>query len=188
MPYSANHRTASLRSPLPGTHTGRSELKVGLHRLSAAGESSNCVLRLKLPPGLPVLEDTLRFVTAYVKQRYVSRVAEQVSLACYELLSNALDYGRIGSDVTLELRVGRSDITVHVQNNAIGERIDMLKKHLDRLTKDPAGTYEAEMTRSLSGQGARAMLGLARVCHEANMRLDYSVDGATISASATCRR
>lgn len=156
--------------------------------MSLGSEAATCVLRLRLPPGLPVLEDTLRFVTVYAKQRYVSRVAERVGVACYELLSNALDYGRIGSDVTLELHVDHNDVSVHVSNTAIGERIDMLEKHLARLKGDPARTYEAEMTRSLSGQGARAMLGLARVCHEAGMRIDCKVEGSMVSVSATCRR
>ncbi len=147
-----------------------------------------CVLRLRLPPGLPVLEDALRFITAYVKRRYVQRVAEQVGLAAYELLGNALDYGRVGHDVTLELRASAIDITVLVGNEAINERIDMLARHLDRLRNDAAATYEQEMTKSLTGHGARAMLGLARVSHEAGMELGFAADGSRVQMTATCRR
>lgn len=158
------------------------------HAPPSAAALGTSALQLALPPGLPILEDTLKFVSAFAKKRFVSRVAERVAVASYELLGNALDYGRIGHDVAFEIAISEDHVHVRVANTAIAERIDMLRRHLSRLDANAEATFEAEMTRSLKGTGPRAMLGLARIRHEADMALTHTVSDARVTVTASCRR
>jgi hypothetical protein len=91
-------------------------------------------------------------------------------------------------EITYELSTTMTDICVVVRNATISSRIEMLRAHLARIQENPERTYTSELERSMSPSGRRAMLGLARICHEANMVLRAAVDGANLSISASCRR
>jgi len=122
-----------------------------------------------------VLEYTHAFVAAYAKRRFLSRAVEPLSLAAYELLSNALGYASISSQVVLQLHESPVGVAVRVTNDTGPARIDMLCAQLDRLGKSAEATFVDEVRRSVSGGGGRPALGLARVVHEAKVGLEVYV-------------
>jgi len=146
------------------------------------------VFRLVLSPGLPLLEDTVKLVATYARSRFSQRVADRVALASQELLNNALDYCKVGHEVVFELSVGEDDVEVRVENAAIAERVDMLRKHLARIEQNPEGIFAEEVRRALDGRGARPMLGLSRIRAEAQMEVDVKVELNNVAVTATCRR
>ena len=128
------------------------------------------------------------FVTGYAKAVFTLGAADKVILASHELLENALKYSLMMKEITFELSATKTEVCVLLRNTTISSRIEMLRAHLLRIQEDPERTYTTELERSMSGNGRRAMLGLVRICHEGNMILRASVDGSTITVSASCRR
>jgi hypothetical protein len=128
------------------------------------------------------------FVSGYAKAVFSASTAERVILASQELLENALHYSLMSKEIAFELCVTANEARVSVQNTTISSRIEMLRAHLTRIQEDPERTYTTELERSMSGGGRRAMLGLVRICHEANMVLGASVDGGDVTVTASCRR
>lgn len=135
------------------------------------------LLHVACEPGSDVLEPLHRFLSSFVRLRLRPVIAERVSLAGYELLANGLAYGRVNSDVLFELTQRGDSITITVKNHTVATRIRMLTLHLEKLRAGPEAAYLDEMRRSVSGGTPRAMLGLARVMHEAKMTLDQAAEG-----------
>jgi hypothetical protein len=134
------------------------------------------LMRVVCEPGSDVLEPLHRFLTSFVRIRLRPVIAERAGLAGYELLANGLNYGRINSDVVFELSQHGDSIKLSVKNYTVLTRIRMLTTHLEKLRAGPEALYLEEMRRSVSGGTPRAMLGLARVMHEAKMTLDMKTE------------
>jgi hypothetical protein len=128
------------------------------------------------------------FVSGYAKAVFTMGAADRVILASQELLENALQYSLMSKEITYELGVTATEVRVSVRNATISSRVEMLRAHLIRIQEDPERTYTTELERSMSGGGRRAMLGLVRICHEANMVLSASVDSGNVTVMASCRR
>ena len=137
----------------------------------------------------PDLEQFLAFITAYTRGRFSASLAERVTLASTELLDNAVRYGSLARDFTYRLDVDGQRAMVSVQNTTVRARIDMLTAQLRRVEASAEQVYSAELERSMApGAGRRSMLGLARICHEAEMKLSLDVDGNEVSVRASCVR
>jgi anti-sigma regulatory factor (Ser/Thr protein kinase) len=145
------------------------------------------LVRIVCSPGGDALEATHQFIERYSQSRFANQIAQRVSLATYELLANAFNFGLLSADVTIELLSSDTRIEVRVTNDAIAARISMLTAHLEKLKHDAGATMLDEMRRSVGGLGARAMLGLARVAHEATFDLSLAVDGRRVTVSASGR-
>ena len=131
----------------------------------------------------------LRFITAYTRGRFSSGLAERVTLASTELLDNALRYGSLARDFSYALKIDDAKVTVSVRNTTVRTRVDMLTAQLRRLDSSPEQVYASELERSLSaGSGRRSMLGLARIRHEAEMRVDVQVSDNEVNVCAYCAR
>ena len=128
------------------------------------------------------------FVSGYAGSVFQGRTAERVVLASQELLENAMRYSLMMKEVAYELSVTQIEVRVSVKNTTISSRIEMLRTQLQRIQEDPERTYTAELERSTSGSGRRAMLGLVRICHEVHMVLKASVDGGAVTVTASCPR
>jgi hypothetical protein len=186
---SASKRQHASDHAIAGESPGSQRPQSHVRALTTEGLREHpCVLRVLLTSGQGPLEGTLRFIAAYLRCRYSQRSAERIAVAVYELVSNGVDYARVGTNVTVEIRVGRDEIVALVSNVAIEARLDMLRHQLDLLTTDPMETYKSEMTASLEANGARAKLGLARICHEAKLELRVHVDAERVTIAASCRR
>jgi hypothetical protein len=137
----------------------------------------------------PDLEPFRVFITSYVKGRFSITLAEKVALASSELLDNAVRYGSLAREFLYELSQEGGQVSVSVQNSTVQARIDMLSTHLRKLDTDPQQVYASELERSLNpSSGRRSMLGLARIRHEAEMRLELTATGPQIKVRAYCAR
>jgi hypothetical protein len=130
-----------------------------------------------------VLEYTHTFVVAYARHRFRNTLVAPLSVATYELLGNALNYGSVLVDVAFQL-VESPSIGIRVSNETVPVRIDMLRSHLERVAKDPEAAFLEEMRRSMSGGTSKPMLGLARIVHEAKLSLELYVAGNRLTMIA----
>lgn len=146
------------------------------------------LLRVICTAGSGALEYTHAFVTAYTADHLRGAVAQRLSVGAYELLSNALNFGSVSSDIVIELIESENMVGVRVSNDAISARISMLTEHLLKLKTNAEQTFLEELRRSVTGGIPRPMLGLARVSHEAGLTLDLQVQDRRVSVTAQCRR
>lgn len=137
----------------------------------------------------PDLEHFLGFISTYAKGRFSLTLAERVALASTELLDNAVRYGSLARDFTYELGLEAGQVSVSVQNSTVQARIDMLSSQLRLLDANPDQVYASELQRSLNPLGGRrSMLGLARIRHEAEMRVELTTNGNLVKVRAYCSR
>jgi hypothetical protein len=156
--------------------------------LSGTAPVEQVLVRLMFAPGSSTLESTHSFLAAYTADRLPAAVAQRVSLAAYELLSNAMNYASLSSDVVLEIVQYPDRTMVRTANDAIAARIAMLREQVDKIRSDSEGAFVQELKRSLKGGHMRAMLGLARVAFEVGLTLDFEVSGQRVRVSAELRR
>jgi len=128
------------------------------------------------------------FVSGYAKAVFRLTTAERVILASHELLENALRYSLMSRVITYTLGVTNLEVRVSVRNSTISSRIEMLRAQLARIRESAERTYGAELERSMSSSGRRAMLGLVRISHEADMELRADIDASAVTVIASCRR
>jgi len=150
--------------------------------------SGRTLLRVICTAGSGALEYTHAFITAYTADHLRGAVAQRLSVGAYELLSNALNFGSVSSDIVVELIESDNMVGVRVANDAITARISMLNEHLLKLKTNAEQTFLEELRRSVTGGIPRPMLGLARVTHEAGLMLDLQVQERRVSVTAQCRR
>lgn len=146
------------------------------------------LLRVICTAGSGALEYTHAFITAYTADHLRGAVAQRLSVGAYELLSNALNFGSVSSDIVIELIESDNLVGVRVSNDAIAARISMLTEHLLKLKTNAEQTFLEELRRSVTGGIPRPMLGLARVSHEVGLTLDLQVNERRVSVTAQCRR
>ena len=133
-----------------------------------------------------LLEYTHKFVGAYTHSRFRGGLADGLTLAAFELLGNALNYGSVLGDVVFEIVETPRAVAVRVSNDTVQVRIDMLCSHIERVRRDPEAAFLEEMRRSTVSGITQPMLGLARVVHESKLLLEVyiSVTRVTVAASA----
>jgi hypothetical protein len=137
----------------------------------------------------PDLEQFLGFISAYCKGRFSSSLAERITLASTELLDNAVRYGSLARDFSYRLAIEGGYVTVTTQNTTVPARVEMLSAQLRRLEAAPEQVYASELERSMgASSGRRSMLGLARIRHEAEMRIDLQTDVNEVVVRAQCKR
>ncbi len=151
-----------------------------------AGKAATLLLQVRLETSPQILPQIGEFTTAYTRFRFHPRTAEKLALASYELIENAISYGSISGDVVYSLLEADRYIEVCVANDASPGRLTNLRTRIDRIRVDPEQAFQEEMSRSVSGAGARAALGLARICHEAQMDLELELDGNRVTIRARC--
>jgi hypothetical protein len=152
-----------------------------------ADEKEDLLVHLAFTSSSDTLEAAYAFLSAYAAERLRPAVATRINVALYELLSNALNYGSVRVDPVLQLVRRGERILVRVSNEAIPARIGMLREQLGKVVADAEGTYVAEMRRSVAGP-TRAMLGLARLAHEARLDLEFDLTGSRVVVVAGCLR
>jgi len=141
--------------------------------------SEPILVSIAMAAQIDVLGYTHGFVAAYLRQRFLPGIAEPLNIAAYELLDNALSYGSVTEPVKLEVVESPSSIAVRVSNASISARVDRLIAHIERLRSNDEPVFVEESRRALAG--ARAMLGLARITHEAGLGLELYVDDQRVT-------
>ena len=146
------------------------------------------MLQFTCQPGTDVLEVAHQFIEALAGASFRAGLAARLTIASYELLANALAYGSLGRDVQFELVDLGDSVAVRVSNEAVGARLDLLVERVGRLQRDPQAVFLEEMRRYATQGIQRAMLGLARVRHEAAMNLDCQRSGSRVTVSASLEK
>ncbi len=131
-----------------------------------------------------VLEYTHAFVVAYARSRFRASLVQPLSVATYELLGNALNYGSVLGEIEFQLIETTDSVAVRVSNDTVQVRIDMLRSHIDRLSKSPEAVFVEEMGKSVAGASSKPMLGLARCVHEARLSLEMYVHSTRLTTVA----
>jgi hypothetical protein len=146
------------------------------------------LIQIRLDPGSHLLEATRSYLNSYMLTRFHSRTAEKVALASHELIENALNFGSVTSEILYSLTQTPELIEIRVSNSASSSRQQLLHGRMEKLVADAEKAYLEEMSRSVSGGLPRAQLGLARICHEAQMSLEAVIEGGRITMIARCQR
>jgi hypothetical protein len=128
------------------------------------------------------------FIDAYMRDRFSAGLAERVTLASSELLDNAIRYGSLSREIVYSLDMDDRHIIVSVTNATVRPRLEMLSEQVRRLQTSPERVYLEEFERSVQRSGRRSMLGLARICHEAEMHLELNIQDALVTVTAHHRR
>jgi hypothetical protein len=123
------------------------------------------------------------FIQRYVQTRYRASIAESVSIASMELLENGVAYASMFLPIVFELFEQEPFVVVRVANGAIGARSSRLLELVGALSKDSKAVYDGQLQKGVRG-APRVSLGLARVAHEAGMRLDAKVEGNRVMVTA----
>lgn len=157
-------------------------------RTESTARSSKLLLEVRLETSPQLLQQMSDFIGAYSKYRFQPRTAERIALASYELVENAVSYGSVSGDVLFSLLESDHFVEIQVTNDASAGRVTNLRAKLELLQADAEKVFLDEMGKSMSGSGARAALGLARVCHEGQMDLECEVEGNRVTMRAKCAR
>ena len=173
--------------PASGSHQTSSKLTLN-EPFDAKSSRCRCLVRVLCSPGSDSLEGTHQFLSGYAQSRFRQQIAQRLSVAGYELLSNALNYSSMADEVTVELMDLPDFAAIRVANETIAPRIGMLNEHVTRIRNNAEATLIEEMRRSVAGGPVRPMLGLARVVHEVSMQLDVVVEERRVTMTASCRK
>ncbi|GEM_PF-1740748 len=202
------HSRPSLEAPAPGPRVsdptqavtdrpGRAERYPSQRRVPVeyhhptefAGRArATPLLQFTCQPGTDVLEVAHQFIESLAGASFRPGLASRIAIASYELLANALAYGSLGRDIQFELLDLGDRVAVRVSNEAVRSRIELLVERVGRLQKDPQAVFLEEMRRYATQGIQRAMLGLARVRHEAAMNLDCEHAGGRVTVSASLEK
>jgi hypothetical protein len=175
----AEARAASSSARMPAARPAR----VRVVQAEAPAEPAMVTIRARCHDDL--LEYTHKFVGSYTRSRFRAGLADGLSVAAWELLGNALNYGSVLGDVVFEIVETSRSVAVRVSNDTVQVRLDMLCSHLERVSRDPEAAFLEEMRRSTGGGISRPMLGLARIVHESKMILDVYISGPRVTVAAS---
>lgn len=141
------------------------------------------LISMRLVPSLQVVDAFRSFVVVYLTRRFSRQLGDKMGTACHELLENAVNHGAPNTDITVELRsTAGGSLEIWVVNECSEERRTTLHERIQQLV----GTNAAELYRmALRGSlGAKSMLGLVRVRHEAGMTIEVASRGTRVMVVA----
>jgi len=160
---------------------------------SSAAAEDRASFELSFSPNVALVSTVRQFVQSFYEQILGDPDAvDRLGLAAHELLENAVKFS---SDGVTHIRVdvlrnpeGGREVTITTRNRAEPEHLEALKKLMAELTQasDPLAHYQVLMKRSAKrtvGSG----LGLGRIRAEADMELDYRIEGNLVHLQATGR-
>jgi hypothetical protein len=155
-------------------------------------DEQGAYVELSFAPNAALVSTVRDFVAAfYVRIVGDGAVTDRLAVATHELLENAVRYSIDGwSQLRVAVQVAADATTVQIdtRNRAAPGDIAAARRALDAIAAaaDPGAHYVGLMRRT-ARQAEGSGLGLGRVCAEADMRLQYTVDGATVSIRAEAR-
>ena len=110
---------------------------------------------------------------------------EQIGIAAHELMENAFRYST-RPEVSIRIESDGATITVTVDNVATSAQVEALRQQIDalRATPDALAYYQQKMLESVERDEGSG-LGLARIQWEAEMSLDFEIEGERVRVVAT---
>lgn len=144
---------------------------------------------LRFEPTVALVSTVRRFVSDFYAQVLDPEIADGLGMAAHEMLENAAAYSHDRkSEVTIALRNAgpQVDVTIRTKNRASPERLELVRKALDEVVSapDPSALYIALMRRSAKRKDGGSGLGLGRIRAEADLSLDYLIEGDLLTLTA----
>ncbi len=152
------------------------------------GALAGRLIYVKLDSKPNVINDVRLFIEAYCRARYGALMAESVGLSAQELLENAVTHGLSSSSVELTFMEdsGSGALQVYVENAAIPSRLERLARRLAEIQGMGAQqAYQSALRDTMKVRRDTAMLGLARLAHEAKVSLTMRTTGDRVTVCAT---
>jgi hypothetical protein len=146
---------------------------------------------LNFKPNVQLVSVVRRFVTEFY-QRFLNDPdgTSRVALATHELLENAVKYSRDG-ETTIRIEVMHHEtprrVRIQLRNRAELHHIHAIREIVDGVNRAPdANAFYLQLISSKARDKSGASgLGLARICAEAEMKIDYDVQGDMVLIEAT---
>ncbi len=146
-------------------------------------------MELMFRPQVELISIVRRFVRDFCGQFIGDKdLASRLALATHELLENAAKYSSTGeSKLRVQIARGPSTcrLSVRTWNEALPTEIESLKQACSSVSNasNAFDHYQKRMRETVKN-GARSELGLARIRAEADLTLDYQVEGAVVCVTA----
>jgi hypothetical protein len=148
---------------------------------------------LSFTPNVELISMVRQFVQNFYEQILKDPdVTSRLGVAAHELLENAVKFSIDGvTHIRVDVRKmdgGGHEVTICTRNRAAETNLDALRSLMDELrgANDPFSYYQTLMRRSLKRTDGSG-LGLGRVRAEADMALDYRIEGNLVHLQATGR-
>lgn len=152
-------------------------------RLPAIAEAS---VTIDFPPSMAAVDRIIRWLSelCYLSPGDLD-VTSRMELAIYELVENTVKYGtdsKVSVKVSVEDTEAGKLLKLSTHNQAAPERLGSAVRILTDLreTADPIAYYDQLILESAPRQGMSG-LGLARIRAEAELELDFAVEGNRLS-------
>lgn len=146
---------------------------------------------LNFKPNVQLVSVVRRFVTEFY-QRFLNDPdgTSRVALATHELLENAVKYSRDG-ETTIRIEVAQNEtpkrVSIQLRNRAELAHIAAIREIVDGVSRadDATAFYHQLIATKAKKKAAGSGLGLARICAEAEMKINYDVQGDTVLIEAS---
>ena len=157
------------------------------------GGSQQLTLRFVCPLEPKLVSRTRQYVSDAARAINIdAETAGRLGLAVHELMENSVKYSiEPTAEISVEVDSGEEgSFTVRTRNRSDASSVRELRERLSELcgAADPMDLYELVIRRSISLGSEQSGLGLARIRAEADLELNYQLDGDHVTISASGRR
>lgn len=153
---------------------------------AAASAGPPPLISIGAPANPSLLDPTYAHLSVYCSTVFPPRVADRMNVAIYELYSNALRYGTSAGEVRLELNRDERGALLRITNSSDPAHVARLREQVARVHEDARAAFDGEMSRFGGESQPPPMLGIVRVAHESQLRLELEVEGARVVISTRC--
>lgn len=129
-------------------------------------------------PNIGLVSTVRRFACDFYRRVLVDQdLSSRLALATHEMLENAVTYAK-DEETAIKIEIEGDLLIIRTWNRASPDRLTAVKTGIDRVmaAADPELYYQEQM-RIASKRDDGSGLGLARVRNEAELNLDYEIDG-----------
>lgn len=144
------------------------------------------LVKFTIPPAWRMIDEVRGRIAADTVIKNDAELLDATTMACSELLENAVKYGYHEPDaepVTLQLRVTDDELRIEVRNG-LGDPGDLerLVEIVDRLRDgDPAELYNQRLIEiAMNPETDSGRLGLFRIAYEGGFRLARRTEGRSV--------
>jgi hypothetical protein len=146
-------------------------------------------IELRFTPNVELVSDVRRFISIFSEQVLGdAEAASRLALTIHELLENVVKYSTNGGTrtcVDIEY-TPNPHVTIRTYNRTSPANIAELERSFAemRAAGDPAAYYATVTRRAEADPASKSGRGLARICAEAHMLLDFAIvpEGVMIEA------
>jgi hypothetical protein len=145
---------------------------------------------LRFSPDVSLVASVRRFVgDFYVRLLGDADVAHRVAMATHELLENAVSYSydqRSEFRISVRRNATSANVSLETKNRATPDRMALVRRALDEVVgaADPAALYLDQMRRAAKRKDGGSGLGLGRIRAEADLTLEYVIEGDILTLTA----